>query len=306
MKKILSTLLLCVAGLMPVQAEVAAWPQKEVTIVVPFPPGGTVDRIARALATDLPTILKKPVVVKNVPGANSIIAMREVMRSDPNHTFIISVGGIVSTHIQMDSDLYQNFQPVMVLGSSQVLVFKHNATTVASVKESIKAKQKTLVAVPDTVDNTIMWVSKLDGFGAELVPHKGSAQMILSVMRGEPEFGVCSIFCIWPSLSQNQVEPLFVEGDRRSVFLPNTPTAKEFGLKAAKFNYDSTYIISSVTSIDPAVAEKFNSVLKFVATNNAQIQGYQKSGMEIKLLSVKQSQQIWDNTIEMSKNYFNK
>ena len=308
MKKMLSVLLLVIASLSatPVAADVTSWPQKEVTIVVPFPPGGTVDRIARQLSIDLPTILKKPVVVKNVPGANSVIAMREMTRSDPDHTFIISLVNIVSTQISMDSDLYQKFQPVMVVGSSQSMVFKNNAATVASITESIKNKKGIAVAIPDLIDNGGMWVDRLDGFNAEVIPFKGAAQMISGVMQGEPALGVCSVFCMWPWVSQRQLEPLFVAGDKRNPFLPNTPSAKEFGLKSDRFNYDSVYIISSTTSIDPAVAEKFNNVLKFVATNNAQIQGYGKIGMEIKLLPVKQSKKVWDDAVEMSKNYFKK
>lgn len=282
------------------------WPEKEITMIVPFPAGGTVDRIARSFAEDLPKLVNKPVIVKNVPGANSIAAINELLNNDPNHTFIVSLGSLVYTSIATNSNLYLELLPNMIVGSSRTALFKNKTANTAEFLQGVRSNVPVLITSGDTVDNGQMWLLSMENTNMQMVPFKGAPDMIRSVMQNEPKWGSCSIFCIWNFVKNEQIDVAFVSGDKRSQFFPNVPTAKELGLKAQPYNFDSIYLIASNRRIQPEVAEQMNAALKKVGTTNANIQNFGKVGLDLDLTNIVESAKIWRDQEQMAQFYFRK
>lgn len=284
----------------------STWPDKEITIIVPFPAGGTVDRIARAFAQDLPAVVGKPVIVKNVPGANNIVAINELLRSDPDYTFIMGLGSMVYTSIANNNELYKELTPNMIIGSSKVALFKNKNSNTKDFIAKVYGTQPVLVTSGDTMDNGQMWLLSMDKVNLQMVPFKGAPDMIKSVMQGEPEWGSCSIFCLWGFLKNEQVDVAFINGQERSKFLPAVPTANELGLKPQSYNFDTIYLLASSKKISHEAADKMNSALRQVGNTNSQIQNFGKTGLDLRLTSIKESNIIWAEQEKMAKFYFKK
>lgn len=282
------------------------WPEKEITIIVPFPPGGIVDRIARSFADELPKVVFKPVIVKNVPGAHSIPAINELLNSDPNHTFIVSLGSIVYTSVARNSNLYQELSANMIVGTSKTVLFKNKNADTAQFLNEIRNSKPTLVAAGDTVDNGIMWLLSLDNANIEIIPFKGAPDIIRSVMQNELKWGSCSIACLWNNIKNETIDVAFINGDSRSKFLPTVPTAKELGLKSQPYNFDSIYLFVSNKKIKPEVAQQMNNFLRQAAANSTNIQNFGKIGLELDLTNVNESIKIWHEQEQMAQFYFRK
>jgi tripartite-type tricarboxylate transporter receptor subunit TctC len=278
------------------------WPTKEITLIVPFPPGGTTDKIARAFANDLPTILKVPVVVKNVPGANNIRGMQEVLAGDPDYTFIVTASSIITSHIPINSDLYKKFQPIMIVGSSHQILYRNPNTDPNKLLAQIKAKERIQVAVPDVAGEQTIWIDGLKGMSVDVVPFKGTAQQAMGVMQGQPEYGVLSVFGGWQWFSQKQLIPVMIGANERSKFFPNVPTTKELGLTGNAF--DIVYLLASSKEVNPKVAQQLNSALKFVALNSDAIKNYDDTGMNVNLYDLKKSKEVWDDQERKTKAYY--
>ena len=282
------------------------WPTKEVTIIVPFPAGGTVDKIVRDFANDLPNELGKPVVVKNVPGAYNIVAINELSKSDPDHTFLATFGSVISSGVALKDDSYKMLDPVMIFGESRIALVKNVNASAQEVIDARKKNTKIMVARGDTIDNGQMWLDSIPGLSVEYIPYKGATGYLLAVMQGEPKFGDCSIFCVYDKLQNGQLGLAFVAGDKRSSFAPDVPTARELGLKDDGKNYNTIYLITSLKTINPEVAEAMNKALKKVGETNPSIQGFGKRGMDLTLMNVAQSKKLWYDQERFTVEYFKK
>lgn len=282
------------------------WPEKEIILIVPFPPGGIVDNIARSFAEDLPKVVNKPVIVKNVPGAFNVLAINELLKNDPNHTFIISIGSIVHSGIAKDNDLYKELIPNMVVGSSKITVFKNKNANTEEFLQQIRGKLPVLVAGGDTIEPGHMWLASIENANIQMIPFKGATEVIRSVIQNEPKWGMCSILCLWNFLKNDQVEVAFISSSRRSQFLPQVPTAKELGLQTSSYNFDTIYLIASNKRISSEVAEQMNAALKKVGSTNNNIQNFSKNGLDINLTNISDSAKIWAEQEKMAKQYFKK
>jgi tripartite-type tricarboxylate transporter receptor subunit TctC len=134
MKAVVGTLL----GI--ISTAVLAWPTQPITIVVPYPPGGVNDQIARFMQSDLESILKVPVQIENKPGSANAVAMNYVLnKPDNNHTFIVSMDDFIVGPLYKDSKLYQEFKAVNVVGTVPYLLYSGSNGTLANFKKQITA-----------------------------------------------------------------------------------------------------------------------------------------------------------------------
>lgn len=284
----------------------ADWPTKDLTVIVPFPAGGTVDKIARSFAQELPQIVNRPVTVKNVPGALNVLGINELGRSDPDHTVIFTLGSVVYSGIASDNNIHKQLQPLLVVGNSKITVFKTPGTRTEEFVDSFKMRRPVLVGSGDTIDNSQMWLDSIAGLTVEYVPFKGAPQHFLSVMQGQPKFGLCSVFCVMSYVENKQVEVAFVSGTQRSRFLPDVPSASELGMKAKNYDYDTVYLAAASKDMNPEVLEKFNQALKKAGLTSEAVQRYNKLGMDVTLTNVQESKRVWDGLEKLAKHYYKK
>jgi tripartite-type tricarboxylate transporter receptor subunit TctC len=267
----LVTVALAAAGVcLGTSVQAADFPSKSLRIVVPFGPGGVADLTARLVADQLSQALGKPVVVENKPGAGGVVATEAVVRSDPDgHTmFLMSSGSAITAALftKLPFDLEKDLTPVSTLGFFDLAVlttpnspFKSLGDVVAYAKANPDKLNIGSITIGSTQNLTAELFKSTAGIQAQIVPYKNTPGLI-GAMRGD-QINL-SVEMISPTLTQikaGALKPLAVTGTRRSVVLPDVPTATELGLTGL---VSSSWNALAVPSKTPAaVVERLNQEL---------------------------------------------
>jgi tripartite-type tricarboxylate transporter receptor subunit TctC len=245
MKRLLWNLLaaacLVVAG--PAPAQDAKWPQKPITYIVPFPPGGTTDILARTIALKLGPALGTTIVVENKPGAGGNIGSDFVAKAKPDGYTIL--GGTISSHAinpsiypKMPYDAVKSFQPITLIGTNANVLVVGAASpykTVQDVIAAAKAKPGS-ISFASAGNGTSQHLSgelfkALAGVSMEHVPYKGSGPAIQDVMAGHVPLMFDTTVVAAPHIQSGKVRALAVTSTKRVKSLPNVPTMAEAGVK---------------------------------------------------------------------------
>ena len=225
------------------EAVAQPYPVRPVHIVLPVPPGGLQDSLARAMAPELMRIWSRPVIVENRSGANGIIAGDTVAKSAPDgHTLLM-----VSV-IQLSNDLVPGrsvpFRPLIDLVPVIQLV---EAGNVLSVNPGFPASSLVdLVAVARAKPATLNYGSfgigsapHIDtealgaafGFKATHIPYKGGPEVLQALLTGQLAFAITGLTPALPLIRQGRVRAIAFGGRQRSTAIPDVPTFDEAGLK---------------------------------------------------------------------------
>ncbi len=220
----------------------AAYPTKPIRIIVPFPPGGSVDPAARMLAPKLAETFGQQVVVDNRPGANGAIGTELLAKAPPDgHTMVLLGGG---THVinallvkNLPYDSVKDFAPVATVQRSDYVLVVHPSLPVNNLKALIalaKAKpgQLTYASAGNANMNHIAaeLFNMLTGVKTLHVPYKGGGQALTDLMGGQVHMHFAVVVSALPHIRSARLKPLAVGGDKRSAALPEVPTFTEAGL----------------------------------------------------------------------------
>ena len=226
----------------------AAYPNKPIRLIVPFPPGGATDIIGRTLAQKLVTQLGQTVIVENRPGAGGTVGSGELLKAAPDgYTLLL---GTTSTH-SIAPHLYKNlgyvaerdFTPISeVATATNVLVVAPNLQ-VADVRQLVALAK----AQPDKLNYASSGNGTIVHLQSELfkqisntrithVPYKGTALAMPDVMSGQVQMIFDSIVSALPHINGGKVRALAVTSAKRSPLLPNIPTVIESGLPGYEVN----------------------------------------------------------------------
>lgn len=228
-----------VAG--PVHAQ-AAFPSKPLRIVVPFAAGGVGDLTARIVAQKLSELLAQSVVIDNRPGAGGVVAADTVARAEPDgHTmFLMSNGTAVTAGLfkSLPFDTVKSFTPVSTLGYFDIAVVVPASSPYKTLGELVsfaKANPGKLNVGSINIGSTQNLAAELfkstAGIDAQVVPFNGTPALI-GAIRGQQVDVAVEI--LGPMLTQIQgggMRALAVTGEKRSIVLPDVPTAVESGVK---------------------------------------------------------------------------
>jgi tripartite-type tricarboxylate transporter receptor subunit TctC len=222
-----------------------AFPAKPVTLVVPFPPGGALDIVARTLAEEMRKHLGQPMIVDNRPGAGGTLGTGLVARAAPDGYTILL--GSIATHAigpglfrSLSYDAVKDFAPITQLTSSPLMVTSSatlKATSLAELLALARANPGKL-NYASTGNGTAVHLAgamlksaaKLD---VEHVPYKGGAEAMTALMTGEAAFMVVNLELALPQVKGGKARALAVSGPRRLATLPDVPTLREAGLAGA-------------------------------------------------------------------------
>jgi tripartite-type tricarboxylate transporter receptor subunit TctC len=236
-KSLLPAALCACAGV----ASAQSWPSKTVTIVVPFPPGGTTDVLARAVATKLATTLGQPVIVDNKPGAGATLGAAHVAKANPDgHTLLMgAVHHTVATSVykKLPYSFEKDFAPITTVALVPNILVVNAKTPHATVKD--------LVAAGKAASGKLSYGSNGNGTaqhmigtqfqlvsGAEIlhVPYKGSGPLTTDLIGGQVDMSFDTITPVLPFIKDGKLRPLAVTTAKRSSALPNVPTLQEAGV----------------------------------------------------------------------------
>jgi len=217
------------------------WPNKPVKFVSPYPPGGSVDPLARLLAAKLSDSLKQQFIVENRTGASGIIGTDYVAKSAPDGYTWVFIFDTHSVHQALNPKLpfdpIKDFTPVMLVGYAPMAVTTGAGKpykTFADVIAAAKAKPDTLTI--GNVGNgslghlaTIL-LNQAAGIKLVPIPYKGGGPLSTDVMGGQVDFAMASTAAQAQHVKGGKMRALGLTGDRRSHTMPEVPTFKEMGL----------------------------------------------------------------------------
>jgi tripartite-type tricarboxylate transporter receptor subunit TctC len=228
-------------GVMATAAAAEEWPARVVKFVSPYPPGGSVDPLARLLAAKLQDSLKQTFIVENRTGASGIIGTDYVAKSPPDgYTYVF----IFDTHAvhqalnpKLPFDPVKDFSPVMLVGQAPMAI-----TTAASKPyKSFADVMKAAKANPDklTIGNvgsgslghlaTIL-LNQAAGIQLVPVPYKGGGPLSTDLIGGQVDLAMASTAAQAQHVRSGRMRALVLTGDKRSSTMPDVPTLAELGI----------------------------------------------------------------------------
>jgi tripartite-type tricarboxylate transporter receptor subunit TctC len=238
--RMLKGLLAALLAAAPLAATAQDWPSKPVKFVVPFPPGGSVDPLARLTGAKLGEALKQQFVVENRTGAGGTVGTAFVAKSPPDgYTFVF----VFDSHAvnqalvpNLPFDTAKDFAPVMLVGTAPYAIATATAKPWKSFTEVVaasKAKPES-VSVGSIGNGTLghlLLVMAQQQAGVKLThaPYRGGGPMTQDMLGGQIELGVGSVALLTPHVRGGRMRAVAVAGDKRSSALPDVPTLIEQG-----------------------------------------------------------------------------
>ena len=217
------------------------FPERPVRIIVPLPPGGSPDTIARTIAQGLQNVWPHPVVVENRTGGSQNIGADAVAKSAPDgHTWLLSPDNVfsVNAHIaKQPFDPFADLAPVTLLARIQFLLTVHPSVPASSVEELIayaKAKPGELnfgssgIGSPQFLGGTLL--QQMSGTKMNHVPYKGAAPAVADLLAGRIQIWVGAANSLLPHIKADKLRVLGTTAAQRFGSLPDTPTIAEAGL----------------------------------------------------------------------------
>jgi len=263
----------CLAAPLPGFAQ--TFPSKTITFIVPFPPGGVTDPVARMVGAKMAESVKQPVVVENKPGASGIIAAEFVKRAPADgHTLLMGFTGSHSVNPSLYSKLpydpVKDFQPVTVLISTKHVLVVPAESPAKSVAD--------LVALAKKSPNGLTFASQGVGAGGHLlgemlkartgtnlshVAYKGSAPALQDMLANRVDLFFDAIVTSLPHIKDGKLRALAVASPTRAAVLPDVPTMAEAGFPGIEMDQWFGMFVPSGTPA-PVVAKLHDELVKAV------------------------------------------
>jgi tripartite-type tricarboxylate transporter receptor subunit TctC len=227
-------------------AQPATFPDKPVTIVVPYSPGGGSDNVSRATAKHLAELWRQPVIVENLPGADGLIGTRRVMKAAPDgYTLLVSIPAIAifkHTNKDLDVDPLSQLTPVSMLASGPTAMVVKGKSEIQAIEDLRKvcapasAKCTWASGEPFTLMAGSGLVSSLDLFDRMAnVRYNGTSAAVSDVIGGHITLLVTGISSVVPHHRSGALKILAVSTAERIPDLPDVPTYSEAGMGAVEF-----------------------------------------------------------------------
>ena len=262
----------CLAG----TAMAQTWPSKPISLVVPFPSGGTTDVLARAVGVELSKSLGQAVVVENKPGAGATLGADFVSKAKPDgHTLLMgAVHHTIATSVykKLGYDFQKSFAPITTVALVPNVLVVNPAVPAQNVKE--------LLALAKAAPGKYAYGSNGNGTGQHLigaqfegmggvqllhVPYKGSGPLTTDLLGGQIAMSFDTITPVLPHIKAGKLRALAVTTAKRSSALADVPTLDESGLKG--FNMGTWFGVLAPATTPADVVTRLNTELVKIINN---------------------------------------
>ncbi len=264
------------AALLPVNASAqAAWPNRPIKLVVPFPPGGSNDILSRLIAQKLSVRLGQPIVVDNKGGAGGTIGTDIVAKSPADGYTLLFASGSITTNVaagkKLPYDLVKDLDPIGTVAAGPYVVVVSNNLPANNLREFIDLAR----AKPGSISYGSAGTGGLNHLGTELlasaakiqmvhVPYKGIGPAFTDMMGGNLQMALPSLASMIPHLKAGKMRSLAITSSTRSPLAPDLPTVAEAGLPG--FQLEVWWGLLGPAKMPPAVLKRLNEELNAVLT----------------------------------------
>jgi tripartite-type tricarboxylate transporter receptor subunit TctC len=283
-------------------AQAQAWPAKPVHFIVPFPPGGSVDPLARLLGVRLADSLGQPFIIENKPGASGSIGTAFVAKSAPDgYTYVV----VFDTHAvnpalipNLPYDTLKDLAPVMLVGTAPMAIvtspekpYKNFGDVVAAAKARPEALSIGSVGNGSLGHLAMIVLQQSGSFSVTHVPYKGGGPMMADVMGKQCELGIASVAALFANVRGGKLRALGVTGEKRSSVMPDVPTLAEQGFPG--FAAYAWWGILAPAGTPKPVVDKLNAeLLKILTKPDVRKQLTETQGMDVVASSPEQLQKF--------------
>lgn len=254
-------------------AQAQAWPTKQaIKLVAVFPPGGSVDQVARLLAQPLSQQIGQSIVVENKGGASGSIGTAAVAAAAPDgYTFalVFDTHGVNPSLIpNMAFDSRKDLAPVVLIGTAPMVLATHAGSefkTFADVVAAAKAKKG---ASYGTIGSgslghlAIELLGKGAGLEFQHIPYKGGGPLMNDAVAGHVPLAIGSVFLMKPHVDSKRMRPLVVTTSKRSPDLPDVPTLAESGFPG--FDAPAWWAVLAPAKTPPEIIKRMNEEINKV------------------------------------------
>ena len=256
------------------------YPNHPITLIVPFPPGGATDAIARIIQEPMQQSLGQPIVIENIGGAGGMIAADKAARATPDgYTFLIhqvALAAGMTMYSNLNFDAEKNFVTIGLINTA--------ASTLAGRPTLPASNFKELLAWMKGPDQTVkighpgvgsyghlagVLVAQELGIKATQVPYRGAGPALVDLLAGQVDLESQSAVVSGPLVQSGKLKAYAVIGRKRFAGLPDLPTMGELGYK--KLDIDFWHMLLAPAGTPRPIVDKLNTALR-AALNNARVQ----------------------------------
>jgi tripartite-type tricarboxylate transporter receptor subunit TctC len=271
LKKILSALI-C-SALMTSAFAAKEWPtQKPITLIAVFPPGGSVDAVARVLAPALQKELNQTVIVENIGGASGVIGTTALTRAEPDgYTFAV----VFDTHgvnqalkEKLPYNTLTDIANVTLIGTSPNVLAASNKSGIKTFKQLLDGSKAGSpynygsIGTGSLGHLAMASLSKKAGFDWTHIPYRGGGPLMADALAGHVDLAVGSLYLIKPMADTNRLVPLAITSAKRNKDLPGVPTVAESGFPG--FEAPAWWGVIAPVKTSPEIVAKMNAAVAAV------------------------------------------
>jgi tripartite-type tricarboxylate transporter receptor subunit TctC len=271
-----------------------AWPPKSIRIIVPFPPGGTTDLIARRAQPTLERNLKTSILIENRGGASGAIGTAAAAAAAPDGATFVLVfdthGANPSLLPNLPFDTRKDLAPVMLIGSSPMVITAHQSTAFQSFNDVIAAaKAKSGAVAYGTIGAGSLAQLAMTQIGNALdvtmthVPYKGGGPLVNDAVAGHVPVAIASTALLSPHVKGGKLRALAVTSTKRATQLPDTPTVSE--LRIPGFDSVSWWGLLAPAKTPPEIITRMNAALAEALNEPLVKQNLSEQGVDYQLSS---------------------
>jgi tripartite-type tricarboxylate transporter receptor subunit TctC len=276
-------------GALPLAVQAQPYPQKPITLVVPFAPGGGTDSLGRELARLMQERLGQSVVVDNRGGAGGAIAAGQVAQARPDGYTLLMVTStfvtVAATDRKLPYDILKDFAPIAMLGRGPLLLVVNKGTAINNVAQLIAtAKSK-----PDALNYVSAGNGSINHLAGELfvqrtgarmthIPYKGSGPATLDLIGGQAQVFFATVPTILGQVRSDKVRLIASTAAKRSRLFPDLPTVQEGGVK--DFNVETWWGIVGPPGMPADIVQALNRAINEAAASAEMRKRFESEGAD--------------------------
>jgi tripartite-type tricarboxylate transporter receptor subunit TctC len=298
---------LCGLAWLALPAAAQAWPPKSIRIIIPFPPGGTTDLIARRAQPMLERNLKTSILIENRGGASGSIGTHAAVLAPPDGATFVLVfdthGANPSLLPNMPFDTLKDLAPVMLIGSSPMVITAHQSTAykrfddvIADAKAKPNAVPYGTIGAGSLAQLAMTQIGNVLGVTMTHVPYKGGGPLVNDAIAGHVPIAIASTALLSPHVKAGKINALAVTSSKRATQLPDTPTVSE--LRIPSFDSVAWWGLLAPAKTPPEIVAKMNAAMAEALNDPMVKQNLSEQGVDYRLSSAAEFGGFIENEIK--------